>query len=40
MNPEFERCLRNQKIKVFSRGKTLADKEKVWIIMINGPKQG
>jgi len=27
MNPEFERCLRNQKIKVFSRGKTLADKE-------------
>ena len=27
MNPEFERCLRSQKIKVFSRGKTLADKE-------------
>ena len=27
MNPEFERCLRSQKIKVFSRGKMLADKE-------------
>ena len=27
MNPEFERCLRSQKIKVFSRGKTLAGKE-------------
>jgi uncharacterized protein (UPF0332 family) len=26
MNPEFERCLRSQKIKVFSRGKMLADK--------------
>ena len=27
MNPEFERCLKSQKIKVFSRGKMLADKE-------------
>ncbi|GAH53360.1 unnamed protein product [marine sediment metagenome] len=27
MNPEFERCLRSQKIKAFSRGKMLADKE-------------
>jgi len=27
MNLEFERCLRSQKIKVFSRGKTLAGKE-------------
>lgn len=27
MNPEFERCLRSQKIKVFSLGKMLADKE-------------
>lgn len=27
MNPEFERCLRSQKIKVFYRGKTLAGKE-------------
>jgi uncharacterized protein (UPF0332 family) len=27
MNPEFERCLRSQKIKVFSRGRMLADKE-------------
>lgn len=27
MNPEFEKCLRSQKIKVFSRGKMLADKE-------------
>jgi len=27
MNPEFERCLRNKKIKMFSRGKMLAGKE-------------
>jgi len=27
MNPEFERCLKSQKIKVFSRGKILTDKE-------------
>jgi len=27
MNPEFERCLRSQKIKIFSRGKILAEKE-------------
>ena len=27
MNPEFEKCLKNQKIKVFSRGKTLTNKE-------------
>jgi len=27
MNPEFEGCLKSQKIKLFSRGKILADKE-------------
>jgi len=27
MNPEFKKCLKNQKIKVFSRGKTLTNKE-------------